>query len=353
MSHDSSSSKNQKRITHKDIAEVVGVSQSTVSMAMRNHPRITEAVRIKIQEKALELGYSPDPMLSALSQYRLSKQENPAPVTLAWINLHRDPQVVHEHQEFVLYFEGAEAYAKKLGYKLEEFQIAKIRPARLNTILKTRNIRGILLSPPDIFFDPNWDDFPWQDYVTVRFGRSASFPAVHFVSSAQSTNATLAFDAIRERGYQRIGMITDYRRRRVFGAGFLWAQYELPEDERVPLLSIDREFATDEKLSVLRKWMDSYRPDAILSDIKKLPELLGELGYRVPEDVALATTSILDTPIDAGIDQRPKVIGEAGVRTLTALIHAQNFGIPSDSNEILVTGQWKDGSMLPDRRKGK
>lgn len=46
-----------KRVTLKDLAEVIGVSQNTVSLVLRGRPGISEATRIKILQKAKELGY--------------------------------------------------------------------------------------------------------------------------------------------------------------------------------------------------------------------------------------------------------------------------------------------------------
>jgi len=49
--------------------------------------------------------------------------------------------------------------------------------------------------------------------------------------------------------------------------------------------------------------------------------LLAELGCRVPEDLGLASTSCLDGPSAAGIDQHSDLVGQAAVETLIRLIH--------------------------------
>ena len=95
--------------------------------------------------------------------------------------------------------------------------------------------------------------------------------------------------------------------------------------------------------------MAEVQPDAILTDSNDVSTMLKNLGYRIPEDVGLATTSIHDTQIDAGIDQRPFEIGRAAVRILTALIAERSFGLPDCINETLIEGQWVDGSMMPPR----
>ena len=49
-----------KKVTLKDIAEVVGVSPSTVSRALANLPGVSEELRQKIKDIAKEMGYIPD-----------------------------------------------------------------------------------------------------------------------------------------------------------------------------------------------------------------------------------------------------------------------------------------------------
>ena len=61
-----------RRPTMKDVAALVGVHQTTVSLALRDHPGIPVATREKIREAAARIGYRPDPALDAFNFYRLS-----------------------------------------------------------------------------------------------------------------------------------------------------------------------------------------------------------------------------------------------------------------------------------------
>ena len=58
------------RVRLKDIAEKAHLSVFAVSMAMKNDPTIARATVERVKRIADELGYSPDPALSALSAYR-------------------------------------------------------------------------------------------------------------------------------------------------------------------------------------------------------------------------------------------------------------------------------------------
>src|SRR6202453_1900722 len=60
--------------TIKTLAKMAGVSNATVSLALRNHPRIRPQERARIQRIATEAGYKPNPLVSHLfAQLRLSK----------------------------------------------------------------------------------------------------------------------------------------------------------------------------------------------------------------------------------------------------------------------------------------
>lgn len=54
-------------ITSRDVAKLAGVSQPTVSRALRDDPKVSEATKKRVREAALALGYSPNAIGRALS----------------------------------------------------------------------------------------------------------------------------------------------------------------------------------------------------------------------------------------------------------------------------------------------
>lgn len=54
-------------VTSRDVARLAGVSQPTVSRALTDHPRVSEATKRKVREAALALGYSTNAIGRALS----------------------------------------------------------------------------------------------------------------------------------------------------------------------------------------------------------------------------------------------------------------------------------------------
>ncbi|RYD19725.1 MAG: LacI family transcriptional regulator [Verrucomicrobiaceae bacterium] len=336
----------------RDIGKMLGVSHVTVSLALRDNPRISREVREKVKKAAEELGYQPDPMLAALANYRKGKATAPITAAIAWINAWSPAEQLRSHKEFDAYWRGASKAAAKFGYRLEEFRLGDgYTPERLHQILSARGITGILLPPQRPH--PDWGSFPWEKYSVVRFGRSLRQPETHVVTADQVANTLLAFRKMRERGYQRIGFVTYegdlFERGHLFEAGFLMAQRSVPERQRLPICVIGNAPGSGRAEAIL-KWKEKYKPDAIFTDQGNLPELLKRAGIRVPEDIALAVTTVLDAEADAGIDQHPEEIGRVGFLTLNSLINDGAKGIPAIPRQNLVAGSWVDGGMLPDRK---
>ncbi len=334
-------------VTIRDIARSAGVSHTTVSLALRNNSRISEKQRLRIQKVAAKMGYRPDPMLSALSNYRLKNQPHPVRAALAWLNPWHNPKQLRSYHEFDLYWKGASETAFKLGYHLEEFPMQEIPIQRLEQVLMARNIQGILIPP--VRGKVDWGGFDWSHFCVIRFGRIKKFPKMHFVTSAQAQNAMLAFDKIRSKGYKRIGFVGIREYKQTFGAGFLWAQQELPPRQRLPLLLLEPSATSRARREALREWVGKNKPDALFTTEKELPGALASMSYRIPEDIALAASSVIDIPIDAGINQNSEEIGRIATLSLISLINDMARGIPSIQHEYLVEGCWVDGKSLPDR----
>lgn len=342
------------RVSLRMIAGRLGVTHVTVSLALRNSPRVSAAMREKVQSAAEEMGYRPDPMLHALAIYRNRKTAPAIHAALAWINAWPQPEDLRRFKEFDLYWKGASECAEKFGYRLEEFRLDKQMTAkRLHQILRARSIRGILL-PPHGSLQPDWRDFPWEDYSVVRFGRSLKFPEAYLVTADQLANTFMAVNKMRERGYHRIGLIAQHvshdPRGPHFVAGFLAAREQFDDAKSLPIFQIE-EPVTDDVVARFRNWMDREKPEALLCTVDHR-ELLHGAGYCVPGDIAVAVTSVLDGGADSGVDQHPEEIGRVGMLLLNSLICDGILGIPAIFRQILVEGSWVDGSSLPHRREG-
>jgi LacI family transcriptional regulator len=341
------------RVSLRDVARAVGVSHVAVSLAMRGDPRISERRRNEITAAAERLGYHPDPMLTSLAAYRQTKHATAISSTIAWINQWEDPKALRRLHEFEAYWDGASDAARQLGYRLEEFVVGRdLSRERLEKILNTRNVRGILIPPHanGVFST----DLDWGRFSVVRFGISVKHPRAHVVTSDQMNCAAMAFERIHDRGYRRIGFVSSRRFDRNTGgnfrAGYLSAQGALiPLRKHLPPLFLEEESPARDA-DHLRQWLKKAAPDAVISTEPMLPMLLKKIGVRVPHDLGGATISVLDGNFDSGVDQNSYEVGLVAMRTLASLIHLNERGIPQFCRRILVEGRWIDGTSLPRRR---
>ncbi len=334
-------------VTQKDLAKALGLSQPTISMALKGDHRIPAATQQQVAVAAAAMGYKPSSAGSALAFHRHNRTERPRMTSIGWLNFWPSRKEYDAFREFSEYFAGASEAAEKLGYHLDEFRTeGRMKASRLYSILEARGIRGLLLPPHRAV--PALRDFDWSPFSIVKFGRSRNHPNCHMASSDQLYNAILAYNTVKLRGYRRIGFISENLENWFFDAGYLKAQQNEAPHERLPILYIDQNRLADMK-PVLTQWIKEHRPDALITCLHSIPPLLKACGLSIPGDIAFATTSILDGGADTGIDQNPRQIGRVAMLSLISLLHDNQTGIPESPQEILVKGKWVDGWTLPDR----
>lgn len=71
------------RVSLREVAAAAKVCVMTVSLALRDNPRISEATRARIKRLAAELGYHPDPELSRLMNHLRASRT--ARGNIAWL----------------------------------------------------------------------------------------------------------------------------------------------------------------------------------------------------------------------------------------------------------------------------
>ena len=346
-----------KRVTLGDIAQRAGVSKAAVSLALRNNHSISLKRREEIKRVAEEMGYHPDPLLASLVAYREGGRQIKIHSGLAWINHWDEPERLRQYREFDAYWRGASSAAARFGYRLEEIQWPQGCSAkRMEQILSARGIQGVLIPPHHELLD--WGDFDWNKFSVIRFGMSVQNPDSNLVTSDTFRAIVMAIRKIHEHGYQRIGFTVNGEFNERLGGnylgGHLTAQKILKLQKPLPpLLTFLKSRSMDElnrQKAALQKWLARHKPEAILTADMEMPIMLRELGYRIPQDIAVAGTTALDIPgVDAGIDQHSEAIGRIAVEMLVKQINVSERGEPVDPCRILVESRWQDGKTLPPR----
>ncbi|MEI8310547.1 MAG: LacI family DNA-binding transcriptional regulator [Verrucomicrobiota bacterium] len=330
----------ENRIGLADIAREAKVHITTVSLALRDSPRLPATTKSRIQELARKLGYQPDPMLSALTAYRHNAKIKKAQGTLAWIAESRAIK-------FELYHQGALQRCEELGYKLDRFALREMRPARLSKVLRARNIQGLLFAPQAR--NRAHLNLAWEEFSAVTFGFTLARPQLHVVTNAQYRSARMGMRALRSCGYRRIGFIsthnTEERTDQNFSSGYMVEQARLKKCDRIPML-IFKDNSREEQLRDLSAWHRKYQPDAILDHYNQVPFYMRELGISYDQCGLATLVRANDETELAGVNQNDLVIGRTAVDFVVGMIHRNERGIPEIPFRLLVQGTWFDGKSI-------
>ncbi len=336
----------EKRITLKDIAREAGVSVSAVSLALRNNPAIPEATRLRIQDAAKTLGYTPDPALAALGAHRNAMKRDRVETTLAYLDT-RDPaglppNILHRSE----YLSGARRRGAELGYKIDVFWMQREAAGdgmKASRILRARGIRGVMIAP----FQSAWGELnlDWQHFCAVSLGRSMGRPLLHAVSHDHSDAVGLAIRELLEHGYRRPGLALEptmnARVSQRWLAGYLVEQQTriAPEDRIPPFIDEISPPAS------IHRWLKKHRPDVVLSIGGGTPELIQSAGLRIPDDIGFVHLDSHEKEISGIVQDMPEV-GALAVECIHRSLLANEFGLPRSRQLTLLAGHWREGRTI-------
>ncbi len=338
-------SDSKKNVTINDLARECGVSAATVSLALRNHPRISEDTKERIRAAAIRMNYTRNPMISALMS-NLSQSRGPAaPIPLAAVYAH-NAAAIEANQYHRNLWKGISRRAAELGFSIDRFFLEdqKLSSKRISQILKARGITGMIILPG--YRGGAHLSLDWDSFSAIAIGYSMLRPNLHRVCQDQYLGIRLALKQLYFHGYNRPGLvfhrIQDIRSLYLWSSGFYGYEYPNKKNGIIPLLECDGpEFFS---------WYKKYKPDVIVSMGDNLCGLLEQAGLKCPEDVGLVTLCYEATdPGIAGVDQQEELVGEAAVEQLVQLLYFNKAGIPEIPRTLLIPPSWVDGPSLPKR----
>ncbi len=357
---------NDRRITLSDVAQRANVHVTTVSLALRNHPRLPAQTRERIQTLAEKMGYRPDPFLRALVAYRGRIMPRRNPPTLAYVtnwNTRWGWKNVTAHPDF---FAGAERKARELGFNLDHFWMREpgLTHSRLNSILCARGINGVIIASHMREIDVALH-FDWARFSAVKIDYFPHQPKLHNVTNDQCGIIRLAMQRVMAMGYRRIGFVMhrgwDHSVDHLWSAGFLCEQQNLAAKDRIPMFlfpepePVDAWF-NESKSDVVApgdafaRWFNRHRPAIIISKWSFVQPRLAALGVRVPRDVSFAEVFLekFDGSV-AGVRQNHATVGEIAVEILAGQLQHNKYGVPEIPTTTFVEGTWFDGATCPGR----
>lgn len=352
-------------VSQRQIAQELGVSQASVSMALSGNPKVSAETRSKILAKAEELAYRPDPSLRALTRYRRKIQGDTYRATLAWVYSSEHADAYKHMVVYPRIFQAAAQRAYTMGYLLEPVWVdgVSVSGSRASKILESRGIRSILQMPD---FSPCLPlDLDWERFTVVQLTGCASAESqIHnLISADHATNISRVLRELKQRNYKKPGLITSSAMEGLLGyaySGSFSTHGKTLFGDTLP--DIFYNDVWDAKK--IEQWLHYNNPDCLVLAYTHInyPNILKwikDQAIRVPYDLGVVSLCLPDTVHDksglsefpqiAGIDEKFEAIGDLAARVLIS--QEENFerGIPQNPIRHMIAGDWVEADSLRPR----
>ncbi len=318
----------------KDVAQHLGVSPSTVSRVLNDHPDTSAAMRDRVLSAARELGYRPD--------FRAQSLRGGLTRTIGFALRDLSNPI------FADIVKGAETRLREANHALilansegdPDLDVHNI------SILDQRHVDGLLLSLQSETGDDLEAALNNLEVPVVLIDRTVEAINAGAVLSDHRSGVRAATRHLLELGHRRIAFISgphDIRatRDRLLGFDDAFAQFGVsPEPDLIRLGSYSREFGHAETLSLMSQ---QSRPTAILSaGVQSTAGVLAagaQLGLRLGHDYAFVSCdeidlmAFIDPPISV-IRRDAVMIGRTAAEVLLAMIaddsEPQHITLPTE-----------------------
>lgn len=343
--------KKGKAPTTREIAQKAGVSQSTVSLALRKHSSIPAHTCERVLKVARQMGWEPNPLAAAyMSHLRSTRKTSSTQVNLAYIsNYPKTSGLFIGHQEAII--AGAGEQAKEQGYHIDFFNIHEtpMTPRQLQRVLKSRNELGVMFSgfTGDSDFSQH---FNFSQFAVVAHGYAFPSLALHRVHFNYFHGLQICIQNCLRLGYKKMGLAILPTADASVG-GMLYASWHdyvasIPMRSRIPIFKY---YCGNKKR--FQKWFDAYRPDCVIGTNIGVFKSLVEIGYDIPEDFGFCRfTHSNEKPFVAGVDRRFELLGRFMTEKVIDQVQNNRRGLPHHPTNLAFDGEWKDGSSLPAKK---
>lgn len=277
-----------KRLRHKttiiDIAKAIGISHTTVSRALRDHPDISAETKRKVREVALQLDYQPNTLAQSLA----NRQSNTIGVILPNLKI----------SFFSLMLDGIQDVASEYGYKVlicssnERFQ---------NELINVQTLVNNWIDGLIVCHCISTNSF---EHINENLERGIPIFNVYRVSKESNLTKVVAEDEkgaaeitqhLIDQGCKRIAVIAGPKElgiseNRLNGYRSILKKNKIPFSKE---LVAHTAFTKDEVAVCIDRWMNSeHKPDGIFSfsDNCAIQAIirLKKMNIKVPDEVCIA-----------------------------------------------------------------
>ena len=306
-------------MTMKDIARELGISVATVSRALKDSPRISEARRRMIQQYAREHNFYPNAIGEALRHSRVMPSKIIGVIV---------PEFTHYYFSSIL--TGIEEAAIARGYYImvalsgEQYE----REVRICEMFHRQKVCGVIVSQAkdtkqyDHFQRLLDSDIPIVFYDRICTGVNASRVVVDDYMGAFNAVSYLQDTGCRRIAFFGSPMQLEISKNRFNGYKDALLKRGLAYDEHLTRICDNRR---DAELITPELFDGDYYPDAFfaVNDDTAIGILytVKRMGLRVPEDISICgftngQRAVACDPMLTTVEQRGKRVGEEAVEIL-------------------------------------
>jgi len=311
------------KATIKDVAKAAGVSPSTVSRALQNNPRISEAARSRIRQIAEDMGFRPNQIARSLVNRETRVIGVVFPANLS-------QSLAHPFYPQVLQGLGQIAAQRKHYMLLGTGQEGQSTADVIRSLEDSGYVSGLILLAAEEGFDAGCS------LPAVTIGRPAGTENMYCVDNNNISVGREAAQYLIDRGHEKLMLlgwdsqyaVTVHRR-----IGFEQALKDnglpLREDWIVPTRFLDNHTDQSSLMSIFRK---EERPTAVVcmddAQAITLTACLGSLGLTVPWDVSLISfnnteAGRLHMPALTSFDVNPFQLGSSAMNMMLDILSGQ------------------------------
>lgn len=331
--------------TIRDIAARLGLSKSAVSLAFRDHPRISPKTRERVLAAARELGYRPNPVFAQMMRAVRSSGPVHARAIVGILHGFSDPQPARSvpfHGEWVA---GARARAEGLGYLVNEIWMTQpgMSARRLSAVIQARGINSVVIAPLP---ERRRVELDWKQFSAVGAGLFLVEPRLSRVVPNHQQGMIVCLQQLMARGYTRIGLALESWLEPFasfhFSAPFLWYLEQIPAARRVPIFRQD-----GRGRGGFSSWFRRYKPDAVIVTGIQGVSWLRSCGAEIPQDVGVVFTQSTSAPPGyCSVDEQPRRMGAAAIDLLLVQMNHSEFGLPANPKTVFTDIGWIEGESL-------
>jgi LacI family transcriptional regulator len=275
--------KGKRHVSLKDLAQELGVSISTVSRALNNHPDISPEITQKVKKLAAEMNYTPNPLAMGLLKQ-----------ATRMIGVVVPDLVTHFYSSII---SGIEAVAEEKGYYIliaSSNESLQKEIKAVENLLKTR-VEGLIicLSQETQTFE-HFDRLIQNNIPLVFFDRVCRTNEVSSVVVDNVKAAQKITQHFYKSGFRRIAYIAGPKHLNISKertSGYLAGLKKCGLEFHLALLEKCNLSAKDAMKATARLLDLPERPDAIfgINDTVAFAAMkeIKRRGLRIPEDVAL------------------------------------------------------------------